>query len=59
MASIQKRPNGKYQATIYVGKDENGKQIRKYVTKSTLMECKRAAREIEKQHLESLSLNRS
>ncbi len=47
MASFKKLPNGTYQATISCGRDANGKQIRKYVTKPTLKECKAAAREIE------------
>lgn len=49
MASIKKRPNGTYQATIYVGRDANGKQLFKYVTKPTMKECKVAAREIEQE----------
>lgn len=49
MASIKKRPNGTYQATIYVGRDENGKQLFKYVTRPTQRECKAAAREIEQE----------
>lgn len=49
MANIKKRPNGSYQAMIYVGRNEEGKQLFKYVTKPTLKECKAAAREIEQQ----------
>lgn len=49
MASIKKRPNGTYQATIFVGRDANGKQMFKYVTRSGLKECKAAAREIEQE----------
>lgn len=49
MASIKKRPNGAYQATIYVGRDADGKQLFKYVTKPTMKECKAAAREIEQE----------
>lgn len=49
MASIKKLPNGTYQATIYAGRDANGKFLRKYVTKPTLKECKAAAREIEQE----------
>lgn len=49
MASFKKRPNGTYQATIFVGRDINGKQMFKYVTKPTLKECKAAAREIEQE----------
>lgn len=47
MASIKKRPNGTYQATIYVGRDADGKQLFKYVTRNTWKECKAAARDIE------------
>ena len=36
MASIKKRPNGTYQATIYIGRDADGKQLFKYVTKDGL-----------------------
>lgn len=49
MASIRKTPSGGYQATIYAGRDANGKQLFKYVTKKTMKECKSAAREIEQQ----------
>ena len=47
MASIKKRPNGTYQATIFIGRDSDGKQLFQYVTKRGLRECKVAAREIE------------
>lgn len=47
MANIKKRPNGTYQATIYVGRDENGKLIREYITREGLKECKLAAKERE------------
>lgn len=47
MASIQKLPSGKWKATVYVGRDANGKMIRKSVTKGTKKECKDAARELE------------
>lgn len=57
MASIRKRPNGTYQATIYVGRDANGKQLFKYVTKPTLKECKAAARVIEQEIEEGKFLN--
>ena len=52
MASIKKLANGSYQATIYIGRDENGKRINKYVTKPGLKECKAAARKIEQEHEE-------
>jgi len=47
MAYITKRKNGRWQAVVYMGRDENGKPIRRAVTKDTMMEAKRAAREIE------------
>lgn len=53
MASIKKLPNGTYQATIYVGRDAQGKQIRKYVTRSGWKECRKAAREMEQEIAES------
>ncbi len=49
MAHIRKRPNGTYQATIYVGRDADGKQLFKYVTRETKKACKAAAREIEQE----------
>ncbi len=49
MASIKKLDNGTYQATIYIGRDENGKRINEYVTKPGLRECKSAARKIEQE----------
>jgi len=53
MASIKKRKNknGKvtWHATIYAGRDANGKMIRRYVTRDTEKECKKAAREIEQE----------
>lgn len=57
MASIKKLPNGSYQATIYVGRDAQGKQIRKYVTKPGWKECKAAAREIEQEIEEGRFIN--
>ena len=52
MASIKKLSNGSYQATIYIGKDENGKRINKYVTKRGWHECKKAVQEIEQENVE-------
>lgn len=49
MASFKKRANGTWQATIYVGRDANGKQLFKYVTRDSEKECKRAARIIEQE----------
>ncbi len=48
MASIRRTPSGKYQARIYLGKDENGRPKIKSITKDTMMACKRAAAEIER-----------
>lgn len=49
MASIKKNANGTYSATVYVGRDANGKNLRKYITKDTLKECKNAVRELEEE----------
>lgn len=49
MASIKKLKNGSFQATISVGRDNNNKQILKYITRQTERECKAAAREYEQQ----------
>lgn len=49
MASFKKRANGTWQATIYVGRDANGKQLFKYVTRDGKKECKAVAREIEQE----------
>ncbi|WP_407311016.1 tyrosine-type recombinase/integrase [Desulfosporosinus sp. SB140] len=57
MASIKKLDNGSYQATIYLGRDENGKKINKYVTRSGLKECRSAARKIEQEHEEGKLTN--
>lgn len=57
MANIRKLKNGSYQATIYVGRDKDGKMIRKYVTKDSFPECKAAARVIEQQVYEKTLTN--
>lgn len=49
MASIKKRANGTFQATIYVGRDTKGKQIFRYITKPTEKEAKAAARKLEQE----------
>ena len=41
MASITKTKNGKFKATVYVGRDANGKQIRKSITCDTEKEAKK------------------
>lgn len=57
MASFKKRANGNYQATIYIGRDANGKQLFKYITRPTLKECKAAARLIEQEIEEGKFVN--
>jgi len=49
MASIRKLPNGTFQATVYVGRDANGKQIRKYITMDKERDVRAAARNLEKE----------
>lgn len=49
MASIKKLPSGKFQATIYLGRDENGKQLKKKITRDSERECKKVARDIEQE----------
>lgn len=43
-------------AGVYIGRDSNGKILRQYITKPTLKECKKAARELEEE-IELKSLN--
>ncbi len=47
MASIRKRADGVWQATIYVGRDTEGKKINEYATAHSEKECKSLARKIE------------
>lgn len=47
MASFRKLANGNVQATVYVGRDTDGTQIREYVTCASKKDCKEAVREIE------------
>jgi len=49
MASITKRENGSYRATIYVGRNEDGSYDRRTLTRPTLRECKIAVKEVEKE----------
>ena len=49
MASIRKLANGKWEATVFIGREANNKQIRKYITRATKKECKAAAREMEQE----------
>jgi integrase len=54
MASIRKiEKDGKvvgWQATVSCGRDAQGKQIRRFVTRSTEKECKSAARQLEQEY---------
>lgn len=56
MAYIKKNKNGTYSATVYVGRDSNGKMLRKYITRYGLKECKDAVRELEEE-VSNKSLN--
>ncbi|TLN10127.1 hypothetical protein FDZ74_10990 [bacterium] len=47
MTYIRKTLNGKWQAVITLGCNEDGKRIIKHVTKNTKKECQKAAWEIE------------
>lgn len=57
MASFRKLDNGKFQGTIYFARDNNGKQLRKYITRIKLKDCKTAAREIEQEYEDGLFVN--
>jgi integrase len=57
MATIKKLPNGTYQARIYTGRDANGKQLFKYITKSGWKEIKTAARNAEQELEEGRLIN--
>ena len=47
MASIVKLENGTYRATVYIGRDDKGKNVRQQITLPSLREAKAAAAEIE------------
>lgn len=49
MAKITKNKNGLYQARLYLGRDESGKQSFKYLSDKTLKGIKRKIREVEEQ----------
>ena len=58
MATIRKRPNGTWQAAVFVGRDPiTGKQLFEYVTCSTQKECKQKARELEQERDEGRLVN--
>jgi len=44
---IRRTLNGKWQAVIPLGRNEDGKRIIKHVTRDTKKECQKAAWEIE------------
>lgn len=56
MATLKKNPNGTWSAEVYVGRDSNGKKLRKYITRDTQKECKNAVRELEEE-IANKSLN--
>ncbi|NYB73897.1 site-specific integrase [Sedimentibacter hydroxybenzoicus DSM 7310] len=49
--------NGKFQATVYIGRDSDGKQLRKYITADTERECKAKARKLETEIDEGVFVN--
>lgn len=49
MASIKKLPNGRFQATVFIGRDANGKQLKKKVTFDSEKEAKKFARDLEQE----------
>jgi len=57
MASVKKNKNGTFTATISIGRDDNGKHIRKYITCDTEKECKTKARELETELTEGTFIN--
>lgn len=57
MASIRKLANGTFQATVFLGRDANGKHIRDYLTRDTEKEAKSAARKMEEAYENNKLLN--
>lgn len=57
MASIKKLANGSYKATVSMGRDASGKQIRKTVTCNSEKECRNKAREIEQEYYDGLYID--
>lgn len=52
MASVEKLPSGNWRATAYLGRDENGKKIRKTFTAETKWQALKAAEEYKENHTE-------
>ncbi len=57
IASIKKLDNGFYRARVYVGRDDMGKQVIRSVTRRSLKEVKKAAREMEREIEEGELMN--
>lgn len=57
MASIKKLSKDKWQATVFIGRDANGKQLKKKKTFSTEKEAKAFARELEQEIEERKYIN--
>lgn len=53
MANLKKTKSGTWQATVYLGRDANGKMKRKYITKATRKEAKLVAEELERELAEN------
>lgn len=49
MATIKKNQNKTYSAEVYVGRDSDGKKLRKFITRDSMKECKNAVRELEEE----------
>jgi len=47
MASIIKLPNGKFKATVYLGRDADGKKITKSITRDTERSCRLESNQME------------
>ena len=57
MATILKLANGSYKATVSMGRDASGKQIRKTITCGSEKECKNKARAIEQDYYDGLYID--
>jgi len=44
MGTIKKNDNKSYSAEVYVGRDVDGKKLRKFITRDSLRECGTRAR---------------
>ena len=47
MANIRKLPNGRWEVTVYIGRDQNGKILRRYARAYSEREAKQIARDLE------------